>query len=165
MKKMATHAPLVGPGITINTDASFHPHHRTAGYAFWIICDHFKIQKGGMFKKKMPNNSFEAEIMCMGNAIATLLAQKHIPAVHWVAINSDCMNGMECISGGTRPLGVEVLNLWNRLQKKTGAQVMAFRHVRAHTGKRDSRSFVNEWCDKEAKKWQQRATKEKLHTK
>ena len=27
-----------------------------------------------------------------------------------------------------------------------------FRHVKAHSGINDSRSYVNEWCDAEAKK-------------
>ena len=45
--------------ITINTDASFHPTQKVGGYAFHIVCDHFRIKKGGKFKAN-PENSEEA---------------------------------------------------------------------------------------------------------
>jgi len=40
-----------------------------------------------------------------------------------------------------------------------------FRHVKAHSGKNDARSFVNEWCDKEAKKWMRYSLNLKLSDK
>lgn len=58
--------------ITINTDASYDINGTNAGgYAFYIICDLFKIQKGGMFKNN-PKSSLDAEVMAIGNAVATL---------------------------------------------------------------------------------------------
>jgi ribonuclease HI len=153
---------LKGSGITINTDASYNTHKRgCAGYAFWIVCNLFKIQKGGMFKKREPANPIEAEIMCIGNAIATLLAQKQIPEVDWVLLNSDCVPGMDTIEAAKTPLGKQVKKLWLQLKSKTGAKTMVMRHVKAHTGANDPRSFVNEWCDKEAKKWMKISTKQK----
>ena len=32
-----------------------------------------------------------------------------------------------------------------------------FRHVKAHNGVPDARSFINDWCDKEARKWMRQA--------
>ncbi len=63
--------------LTINTDASFHPEQKVGGYAFYIICDLFKIEKAGKFKAN-PKSSIDAEMKCFGNAIATILAQKRI---------------------------------------------------------------------------------------
>ena len=76
--------------ITINTDASFNSKHKIGGYAFYIVCDLFKIQKGGTFKKH-PKTALEAEMMCMANALYTLLVQKELPSTKWIIINSDCL--------------------------------------------------------------------------
>lgn len=138
--------------ITINTDASFHPEHKVGGYAFYIVCDLFKIQKGGMFKVQ-PKTAEEAEIMCIGNAIATLLAQKQLPAAKWLIINSDCRYGMTRIKHRETKLSKEVNVLWQKLINRLGSTKNRMRHVKAHSGIADARSWVNEWCDSEAKKW------------
>lgn len=138
--------------ITINTDASYHPVHKAAGYAFYIVCDLFKIQKGGMFKQT-PKTPEECEIMCIGNAIATLLAQRELPEARWLIINSDCKNAMEVIRCQKNKLGKDVCGLWNKLIHRLGSKRNKFRHVKSHNGTPDARSWVNDWCDKEAKRW------------
>lgn len=145
--------------ITINTDASFNHEHKVGGYAFYIVCDLFKIQKGGRFKNH-PRTPEEAEIMCIGNAIATLLAQKELPACKWLVINTDCTGGMDKIRMQKTPLSIEVNKLWSKLIVKLGSKKNKFRHVKAHNGTPDARSWVNDWCDKEAKKWMRRAVTE-----
>lgn len=147
--------------ITINTDASFHPTLKVGGYAFYIICDLFKITKGGMFKNH-PKTPEEAEIMCIGNALATLLAQKELPEAKWLIINSDCQRGMEKIKRSSTPLGKQVQGLWQQLIRRLGSSKNKFRYVEAHQrGQLDKRSFVNDWCDKEAKKYMKIAAKQK----
>ena len=139
--------------LTINTDASFHPEHKVGGYAFYIICDLFKVQKGGMFKVQ-PKNSLEAEMMAIANAIYVASKQKQYPKIDLVVINSDCLIAFERI-GKTKKdlLGRRIAFLLADLKKVTGYKKHEFRHVRAHSGAQDKRSFVNEWCDNEAKKW------------
>lgn len=51
--------------ITINTDASWCPETNASGYAFYAICDKFKIMKSGNFRSK-PNSSWEAELFVLG---------------------------------------------------------------------------------------------------
>jgi ribonuclease HI len=145
--------------ITINTDASFHPDHNVGGYAFYIRCDLFKITKAGGFKIQ-PKNSKEAEMMCIGNAISTLLAQKELPEARWLIINSDCKYGYEEIRQGKRGIGKKINVMWQKLILRLGSAKNIFRHVKAHSGKDDARSFVNEWCDKEAKKWMRKCVAE-----
>lgn len=146
--------------ITINTDASFHPTLKVGGYAFYIICDLFKIQKAGKFKK-LPKTAEEAEIMCIGNAIATLLAQNELPISTWLIINNDCQFGMNKIKKQETTLGKQVFKLWSRLIARIHSKRNVFRYVKAHNGTPDARSFVNDWCDKEAKKYMRIAAKEK----
>lgn len=144
--------------ITINTDASWHPQQKVGGYAFHIVCNDFRIKKSGMFKSK-PNSSMDAEMMCMANAIATLLAQKELPGVNLIIINSDALFTFQRIGLNKKDeIGRKVAQLLRQLRKRMSIMESVlpkfeFRHVKAHSGKNDSRSIVNEWCDQEAKKW------------
>lgn len=38
------------------------------------------------------------------------------------------------------------------LNESKNKAIIEFRHVKAHTGINDKRSYVNDWCDLEAKK-------------
>lgn len=144
--------------ITINTDASFHPQKKVGGYAFYIICDTFRIQKGGMFKSN-PKTPMEAEMMCMANALFTLLSQKELPTTKWIIINSDCLFSFEKIGRKKKnTIGKQVAEILRKVRLKTSYRnaimpKFEFRHVKAHNGTDDARSFINNWCDKEAKKW------------
>jgi len=51
----------VGRGITINTDASFCQQTKVGAYAFYIVCDLFRIKKAGVFKQN-PANPMDAEM-------------------------------------------------------------------------------------------------------
>jgi ribonuclease HI len=148
--------------ITVNTDASFSQKYKVGGYAFYIVCDIFKIQKSGMFKVH-PKSPIEAEMMCMANALHALLSQKELPVTKWIVINSDCICSFEKIKRkSTNVIGRTVANLLRKVRQKTSSRhaIMPkyqFRHVKAHNGSPDARSYVNEWCDKEAKKWMRKA--------
>ena len=153
--------------ITINTDASFNYKWKVGGYAFYIICDLFKIQKGGMFKVR-PSNPMEAEMMCMANALTTLLHQKELPSVKLIVINSDCLFSFDKISLKKDGVGKTVAQILKKVRKEMAWKGVVmpefdFRHVKAHTKNKDARSMVNGWCDKEAKKWMRKAC-EKMET-
>lgn len=143
-------------GITINTDASFYNQHKIGAFAFWIKSDVFKITKGGMFKTEILDST-QAEIYAIGNAIACLLQQPDLPQANFLVINTDCTYAIKQITERRSIDGNKVYHLWQQLIKKIGSKKNSFRHVRAHTGKNNPRSFVNEWCDTEAKKWAKEA--------
>lgn len=152
--------------ITINTDASYHPEKRVGGYAFYIVCDLFKIQKGGMFKQN-PKSAMEAEMMCMANALFTLLAQKELPSTKWIIINSDCLYSFRRIGIRSKDdIGKVVAKILRDVRRRMALRggilpQFKFRHVKAHNGAIDARSYVNDWCDKEAKKWMRAALENK----
>jgi ribonuclease HI len=139
--------------LTINTDASFHPQLKLGGFAFYIKCDQFKIQAGGMFKKRFLNSK-EAEMAAIGNALATVLAQKELPTnINWLIINCDCIPAMDEIKQKKSLMGSEINKLFKQLSKRLKSKNNAFRHVKAHNHAPDARSWVNEWCDSEAKRF------------
>ena len=150
--------------ITINTDASFHPVHGVGGYAFYIVCDLFKIQKGGMFKVA-PKNAQEAELMCMANALHTLLNTKELPSTRLIVINSDALYSFAKIGLKKQGVGQVVAKFLKsvrfKMQDRNTLPEFSIRHVKAHVEIKDARSWVNDWCDKEAKKWMREAVKQK----
>lgn len=138
--------------ITINTDASFNHQYNIGGYAFYIICDHFKIQKSGKLKGYV-KGSKEAEMMCIGNAFAMLLCHLELPKCKIIVLNSDCIPAMHEIKLGKTELGKAVKKIINQVKSKACAGYVKYKHVKAHSGVQDGRSWVNEWCDQEAYKW------------
>lgn len=136
--------------ITINTDASFCPHTKVSSYAFYIVCNKFKIKKAGLLRGEV-RNPVTAESMAIGNALAALLKHKDLGQIYHIVINTDCthaINNIEC-SGG---LYKQVRKLRDRVIKQHKPIKLVFKHVKAHNGAPDARSWVNEWCDTEAKK-------------
>jgi ribonuclease HI len=140
--------------LTINTDASFHPIHKVGGYAFYIICDLFKIEKSGKFKQN-PKSSIDAEMKCFGNALATILAQKELPKIKKIVFNTDCLGAVGCVTNKKNKSKVEqlIVKLLNDLKSRTHCKNLEFKHVKAHNGTLDARSWVNDKLDKNAKKW------------
>ena len=116
-----------------------------------------------MFKNS-PNTPEEAEMMCIGNALATLLAQKELPECDVLIINSDCIGGMKKILGRSTELSIKIGKIYDQILAKLKAKGL-FRHVKAHSGVQDARSYVNEWCDREAKIYMRQALKIALWSK
>jgi len=149
--------------VTINTDASYRE--GCAGYAFWIVCDAGKIQKAGRIQGKTLG-SVQSEMMCIANAIYTLKHSK-FKGVNKVIVNTDSLTSINYLVGESKfksesPLGCAIdearFNMMEVCMKfgksiRDISTMFEFRHVKAHSGKKDSRSYVNEWCDKEAKKY------------
>lgn len=147
--------------ITINTDASFGPFDKVGGYGYYIICDKFKIRRGGMFKNH-PKNSIEAEMMCIANAIHTLINIPSLPTTKYIIINCDCLMAFENIGlKKGNEIGRRIAKQLKELKNKTSFRnvhpKVEFRHVKSHSGKNDARSYINEWCDREAKRWMKQA--------
>lgn len=138
---------------TINTDASFHPLYKVGAYAFWIVCNEFKIQKAGFFRD-FSENSTDAEMKCIVNAIHTALEKK--TKITKIIINTDSLHSINYFSNRKpkNPIMKKVRRQFLKIknEKARGIEI-EFRHVKAHTGKNDARSYVNEWCDTHAKRF------------
>lgn len=147
--------------VTINTDASFSRKYQVGSYAFWIKCDEFNISKSGMLRKKIsrPEN---AEFRCIINALHTLFIQKTKERIGLIVVNTDCMNVIHLINDDKEKIRRYSLGSWGRhmvqtymllrIKHKHLKTKIEFRHVKAHKEIEEGREFINDWCDKEAKK-------------
>lgn len=148
--------------VTINTDASFHPILKHGAYAFWIISNDFKITKSGVFKDKCISPD-DAEAKCIINALKVLLStnNNNHNNINKIIINTDSLNAIALIKNDKdhikRYIGKNIVRwkhiriAYNNLLNKNKT-IIEFRHVKAHSNVNDKRSYVNEWCDSEAKK-------------
>lgn len=143
---------------TINTDASFHPKYKVGAYAFWSVCNGFRVQNAGYFND-LCKDPDDAEMKCIINAVYKTL--KTSSGLKRIIVNTDSMNSIRVFEHEKK--GIRRYNLqWAKKHReqlksiiksyKTPVEI-EFRHVKAHTGKNDARSYVNEWCDTHAKRF------------
>lgn len=142
--------------VTINTDASFHPYLKYGAYAFWAVCNDWKITKSGAFRKKCQTPD-DAESKCIINALTVVL--KAHKGITKIIINTDSLNAISYLTKDTKHIhryGLSHSKMRQFQQCLTmlpiGKIKIEYRHVKAHSGVDDKRSYVNEWCDAEAKK-------------
>lgn len=136
--------------ITINTDASFCPKTNAAGWAFFIICNEFKVELSGTFKAT-PFDCHDAETKCIGQAIHWLINFERTPLSKTIIINTDSKYSIHRITNKRTPVATKINGFLQKLIKQTECKKFEFRYVKAHNGTPDGRSFVNDWCDKAAK--------------
>lgn len=134
---------------TVVTDASWCPHERVAGWAAWLVCDGNRHKQYGAFKETVASST-EAEVKAILNGL--YLARKRYDAQHYHVV-SDCVGAMLKLQNA--------LNWRHELEKIVGTSRVTFKHVKAHTRNTDARSYVNNWCDVNAKTamWSQRTGK------
>lgn len=146
--------------VTINTDASFHTRLKYGAYAFWAISNDFKITKSGPFRKKCISPD-DAECKCIINALKVVLLAH--TGISKLIINTDSLNAIAILKNDRTHIRKyarldtnQIKNLQLAYKKVITSSknnvTIEYRHVKAHTGVDDRRSYVNEWCDAEAKR-------------
>lgn len=135
--------------VTVNTDASFIPHTREAGYAFYIKCDIFTTKYSGKFHT-LPQDNHQAEQMALANALASLAKHAGVEKMKCLVINTDSRYTINRLEKPVTDLDFCVKNLLLVLIAKNNSKYKV-KHVPAHSGADNSRSWVNEWCDQQAK--------------
>jgi hypothetical protein len=146
--------------VTINTDASFSYNHHKASYAFWIVSDYGKLCRYGILKgeTKTPTHG---EFKCIVNALHCLFVYLKWP-VTMIIVNTDSMNSIHLLKNDKQSIRKyrigknqfkEELAAWHRINGRYIANKIKidFRHVKAHTTTDNARSWVNQWCDANAK--------------
>lgn len=151
----------MGAGIvTINTDASFSYNHNKASFAFWIVSDYGKLCKYGVLKghTKTPTHG---EFKCIVNALHCLFVYLKWPITK-IIINTDSMNSIHLLKNDKVALRKyhigknqfkDELCAWHSINGRYISKKIKieFRHVKAHTDSTSARSWVNQWCDTNAK--------------
>lgn len=135
--------------ITINTDASFCPNLKVGTYAFWIVSDGLLLKGSGIFKS-LCTGPTDVETKSICNAVAILLkCDFDFSRIQHVVFNRDNVHAKTAKKG--HPVSMQLHHQIRLLSAKCANPKVSFRHVRAHTGKPDGRSRVNEWCDEQCK--------------
>lgn len=164
--------------LTLFADASFCPDTKAAGWGCWAKRREWTRGAifGGRFKTPMGNAS-RAELCALANALTVLHNEGSLKGITAVWLQSDNLRALELI--GQRVPQAEItdtaaadvaLNLkrkhpTNELDRKAldliadilGNLGVTLKHIRAHQGDGVSgRSWVNEVCDRTAKKHMRR---------
>lgn len=139
--------------VTINTDASFCGETKIGAYAFYLRSNTFLLKKSGVFREKCATST-DAEFKCIINATKVCLQQDK--SITRLIINTDCKTSIAALTGlMTNKKSIKryapLVAMFEKLVKKYNVEV-SLRWVKGHAGNIDARSYVNEWCDKEAKK-------------
>jgi ribonuclease HI len=146
--------------VSIFTDASVR--FKWCGDAFYIGCRIGKIQKAGRLKVRT-NKTDLAELHCIANAVYTLKHSKFTP-IDKVFIYCDSASSVNVLNGLARFVDEEKRKVVDEIHflmievcvkhGKTMRDLDTFfevSHIKAHTGKDDIFSKINDWCDKNAK--------------
>lgn len=150
--------------MTINTDASFDPETKTAGWAYWIK-SHDQLFKDSGYMGRVDNPSI-AELVTIGKAVDKV---REFVQSEWgenfpedqikLYINTDSTWSISAIEGRFRKS--KHMSFVRAIQHKLGDFDIEARHVKAHKHTETARHWVNDWCDKQAKKQLRAALKGK----
>lgn len=156
---------------TINTDAGHAPRYNVGSYAYWIKTTTVRIQMSGILRGHIAD-SMEAEIKCIGNALAHLLGANGVPGISRIIINTDCTGAILAIRNHYKKApdtpARQAAQLIAGMIDNAGIPIQ-FRHVKAHVWKPDNhlaqsaRHYVNDWCDQRCTERLEEAVNEKIN--
>lgn len=148
--------------ITINTDASFSYKHKIGSFACWVVCNRFKIKHSDLLKKKV-DSATRAECMAIMNALH-MVFQYNMVGVRMIIVNTDSMNAKHVFEDDQekikkyrlRDYYMQFYGRFTKMKKMAfhpdQKVEFQFRHVKAHQDTDTPRTYINDWCDKEAKR-------------
>lgn len=138
--------------VTIYTDASHMPSTNKGTWAFWIRWEFGRIIKSGKFKDEITDSN-KAEIRCILNAI--YIAKKSIvDQIKGIVIVTDSKNAIQMLSFRKKKPNVLMKfapELFTFDMMVKGLDIK-FKHIKGHRGGRTMQSYINEQCDKMARK-------------
>lgn len=146
---------------TIYTDASYHFSTKIAGVGFWIKCDDWS-HKGGTFFQNV-EHSAEAELLaaCYGIISAANKIGREFNRSDLIILNSDCMYVVELFNGQKNKMTDRAKAAKEKSRIALAKARIRTRHVKAHSFGQGVRSHVNNYCDKEAKRWSRVALRQR----
>lgn len=138
--------------VTIISDASWCPNTKAGGYGYWIACQRGRKAGGGVIRRRV-TSSQSAEMMAVVNGVWHGLNDGYVLSGDVLLIQTDCLNAIDLFrrGAGRTPEEREVIQFFHELLDGNALEV-SFRHVRGHTNGDTPRTYVNNVCDKTAKK-------------
>lgn len=138
--------------VTIIADASWCPDTKAAGYGYWIACQRGRRNGGGTIRRQV-STSQVAEMMAVVNGIWHGMVEGYIVRGDVLLVQTDCQNAINLFRAGDRGTTEEreVLAFLGKLVQ-ANELTLNLRHVKGHTSGDTPRTYVNNVCDKVAKK-------------
>ncbi|MCO7567803.1 hypothetical protein NJI34_00155 [Pseudomonas sp. S 311-6] len=144
--------------VTVFTDASFCPETKCAGGAFWARGDAERMNSS--FPITGAAQAHEAEIVA---ACMAIIQMSEDPAFGQLlrlgrqtrlVLVIDCLAIRDAFEARIRPSTPIIDQHIARVEalRKEHGFLLKINHVKAHKGKATPRQWVNNWCDKEAKR-------------
>lgn len=130
--------------ITVFADASFRD--GCAGYAFFVRDEKRIVKRAYTYVPAPCPSSVTAELTAMVHALAYAITLfEHSPGDR-ISAQTDCTYVIDRFELEDRDV---TRNLMHDI-RSLGISVH-WKHIKAHTGASDRRSYVNRWCDRAAK--------------
>jgi ribonuclease HI len=149
--------------VTVMSDASYCDKTKASGWGVWIKSERGLYQNGGNFKKD-PSNNYEAEAMALATAVHLAFAYNLAMFGDKLILQTDCMMVVHAVEGSRRKpargLLKEAVDFIKETIEKNGC-ILDIRHVRAHCPTAGKRNYINDLCDKLAKKPMRQQHKER----
>lgn len=138
--------------VTIITDASWCDMTQAGGYGYWVACERGRERGGAAFRVR-PSSSLIAEMMAMVNGLCQAVRSGLVMAGDRVLIQTDCQAAIDIFSGKTDPHNREELQVLTHMKRalKSSSLVVEYRHVKGHTAGNTPRTYVNNYCDHQAR--------------
>ena len=139
--------------VTIITDASYCAETKAAGYGYWVVCDRGRKAGGGVIKRRV-QTSVHSEMMACCNGLWIACMNGLVMRGDTVLIQTDCQPailGLRDVRPSKCKHQQEIVAYFQKLCQDNELEVR-FKHVPGHTAGDDSRTYVNNVCDEQAKK-------------
>lgn len=140
--------------VRIVTDASYDEKLRRAGWACWIQPSGTPVLKSGVFTDVVSDNN-HAELGALALGLGCAIRELKLRAGDTVIARSDSLNAIQALDGSRliNPSRVHEKRICERLHAvvRSKGLTLILEHVPGHTGKADSDSAMQSWCDKAAR--------------
>ncbi|KVR21703.1 hypothetical protein WK13_34765 [Burkholderia ubonensis] len=147
--------------VTLLTDASLCHETKAAGWGYYAISERTRAYGGGPLNTN-PAQSTEAEMQAIVNGLHCAVKRGVAEAGDSLIIQTDSVESIRAFTRSRQPVGNERAAVEKfHVMLATYKFDVEFRHVKAHSGVKDKRSFVNSACDRTAKRFMRKMRAER----
>ena len=137
--------------VSVLSDASRDPHTGVCGWGGYARSDRGRMMVGGGFVRRLDGID-AAEAAAIVNTMTMALRRGVLAMGDTAFIQMDSVNAMRSLQGERRRTSDDEQRAVEAYRELVLSHrlTVRFRHVKAHTGRREPRYFANHFCDTEA---------------
>lgn len=140
--------------VRVVADASYDEKLRRAGWACWVQSGETPVRESGVFEDVVYDNN-HAELAALARGIGCAIRDLKLRPGETIIARTDSLNAVQALNG-TRlinPNRIYEQRICDRLHSvvRSKGLRLVLEHIGGHTGKQDSDSAMQAWCDKAAR--------------